>query len=87
MRTNTMNTIRTAICSITASTFLAGSTLALAQDPPAGPPPADNPQQQTAPPNGEWRKAGDPPPQPTDAVFQRRPRMDPPAPQGARAAD
>ena len=27
-----MNTIRTAICSITASTFLAGSTLALAQD-------------------------------------------------------
>ena len=75
MKTNTMNSIRTAICSIAASSFLAGSTLALAQDPPAGPPPADNPQQQTAPPNGEWRKAGDPPPQPADADQQ------PPAPQ------
>jgi hypothetical protein len=75
MKTNTMNSIRTAICSIAASTFLAGSTLALAQDQPAGPPPADNPQQQPAAPNGGWRKAGDPPPQPADAGPQ--PTMDP----------
>jgi hypothetical protein len=81
MRTNTMNTIRTAICSITASTFLAGSTLALAQDQSAAPPPADDQQQQqTAPPNGGWRKAGDAPPQPADAAPQ--PTMDPNYSQG-----
>jgi len=71
MKTNPLNTFRTAVCTIAASTFLAGSTLALAQEQPAGPPPADNPQQQqSAPPNGEWRKAGDPPPQPADAAQQ-----------------
>src|SRR3984885_13794812 len=77
MKTNKMNSIRTAICSIAASSFLAGSTLALAQEQPAGPPPADNPQQQTAPPTGEWRKASDPPPQGADAAPQAT------APQGA----
>ena len=81
MKTNTMNPIRTAICSMTALTFLAGSTLALAQEQPAGPPPpADDQQQQTTPPNGGWRKASDPPPQPAEAA--PRTTMDPNYSQG-----
>jgi len=68
MKTIKINSIRTAICFIATSSFLAGSTLALAQD--QAPPPADNQQQQTAPANGEWRKVTDPPPQPADAAQQ-----------------
>ena len=74
MKTNTKNSIRTAISSITAFTLLAGSSVVLAQDQPPGPPPADN-QQQGAPPNGGWRRAGDQPPQPAEAA--PRATMDP----------
>ena len=60
MKTRSMTQIRTAVCSVTLG-FLVGSGTVFAQDQPAGPPPADN-QQQSAPANGAWRKAGDPPP-------------------------
>ena len=58
MKSNCMSPVRTAVCSVALS-FLAGSSALLAQDQPAGPPPADN-QQQSAPANGQWRKAEDP---------------------------
>jgi hypothetical protein len=58
MKTHFMSPVRIAVSSLALS-FLAGSSVMLAQDQPAGPPPADS-QQQTAPANGQWRKADDP---------------------------
>jgi hypothetical protein len=58
MKSNCMSPVRTAVCSVALS-VLAGSSALFAQDQPAGPPPADN-QQQSAPANGQWRKAEDP---------------------------
>ena len=58
MKTNSMSPVGKAVCSIALS-FLVGSGAVLAQDQPAGPPPADN-QQQSAPANGGWRRADDP---------------------------
>ena len=67
MKSDCMSPVRTAVCSVALS-FLAGSSALFAQDQPAGPPPADN-QQQSAPANGQWRKAGDPAPaQSTEAT-------------------
>lgn len=59
MNSKSMSPVRTAVCSV-ALGFLVGSGAIFAQDQPAGPP-ADN-QQQSAPANGQWRKADDPPP-------------------------
>jgi len=50
---------RTAVFSFALS-LLAGSGAMFAQDQPSGPPPADN-QQQSAPANGQWRRADAPP--------------------------
>ena len=67
MKSNSMSPVRTAVWSVALS-FLAASSAVFAQDQPAGPPPADN-QQQSAPANGQWRKAGDPAPaQSTEAT-------------------
>jgi hypothetical protein len=60
MNSNSMSPVRTAVCSV-ALGFLVGSGAMFAQDQPSGPPPADT-QQQSAPANGQWRRAGDPPP-------------------------
>jgi hypothetical protein len=60
MNSNQIKLLRTAVCSMALS-LLVGSGAMFAQDQPAGPPPADD-QQQSAPANGQWRKAGDPPP-------------------------
>ena len=60
MKTNSINPVRTAVCSVALS-FLVGSGAMFAQDQPAGPPPADN-QQQSAPANGQWRRADEPAP-------------------------
>ena len=60
MKSNSMSTARTAVCSVALS-FLVGSSAMFAQDQPSGPPPADS-QQQSAPADGGWRRAGDPPP-------------------------
>ncbi|MGA3040819.1 MAG: hypothetical protein ABSF54_08545 [Bryobacteraceae bacterium] len=55
-----MRSVRTAVGSV-ALGFLVGSGALFAQDQPAAPPPAD-PQQQSTPANGQWRKADDPAP-------------------------
>lgn len=55
-----MKPLRTAVCSV-AFSLLIGPAAMFAQDQPAAPPPADNPQQ-SAPANGGWRKASDAPP-------------------------
>jgi hypothetical protein len=60
MKSNSTSPVRTAVCSVALS-FLVGSGAMFAQDQPSGPPPADN-QQQSAPANGQWRKAEAPPP-------------------------
>ena len=60
MKTNSMTPVRTAVCAVALS-FLVGSGATFAQDQPSGPPPPDS-QQQSAPANGQWRRAGDPPP-------------------------
>jgi len=59
MNSNRMKPVRTAVCSM-ALGFLVGSGAIFAQDQRSGPPPA-NDQQQSAPANGQWRKAGDAP--------------------------
>jgi hypothetical protein len=80
MKTNLTNLKGTAVCSI--ALFLAGSTLALAQDQPAAPPPAAD--QQSGATNGAWRRVGDPPPsapaeanQPSNMDPNQRSTMDP----------
>src|ERR1039457_7134840 len=60
MKTNSMTPVRTAVCAVALS-FLVGSGATFAQDQPSGPPPPDS-QQQSAPANGQWRRAGDLPP-------------------------
>src|ERR1035437_1596749 len=59
IKTNSMTPVRTAVCAVALS-FLVGSGATFAQDQPSAPPPDS--QQQSPPANGQWRRAGDPPP-------------------------
>ena len=70
----TRTAVRTTFCTMALS-FLAGSSLVLAQEQPPAPPP-EPPQQQDTTTNGGWRKATDPPPAPP-ADANPRTTMDP----------